>query len=107
MSYIANETTKFIEAIFSMYSDKNTLLNELIYGKELMYYDIDLGGKYQIWLYLHENNPEILICLSNMNRRFIFDVRRVHLTRTNYRYELDYQLKDSSCMLLQYFRYRC
>lgn len=57
MSYIANETTKFIQAIFAMYSDKNTLLNELIYGKELMYYDIDLGGKYQIWLYLHENNP--------------------------------------------------
>ena len=48
---------EIIDSIFSLYSDKNSLLNELVYGKSMRYYDLYLHSEEQIWLYLHEQNP--------------------------------------------------
>lgn len=53
MAFISSESTKFIQAIYKTYSDRNTLLNELVYGKQMIYYDLSLESPASIWLYLH------------------------------------------------------
>lgn len=68
------------------------------------YLDIYTSIIQKITLFLHPDNPEIMVAINQRGMKKVFNLKQIKIDKTDYKTEMKYSLSNKSCKNYNLFK---